>query len=454
MAAFITKGDNLFNEAIFQHNYKNVPIPSFASGNLKTYADAIGTNSILYTLLDYKAKKSSQIKPIIVKEVKDKLAAKEFYKWNGKFTEAYEIRQHNHLRTKAFEELPMDEIDSNSELFYLKKLLTNPNPNQTWSAFMYANSMFEDLAGWSLMYGERAKSAIHRGKFTELYQMPTHEMEIMGGTPMEPISGYRFKSFYRQIFEVENSIRNSTFSPLYDSKGGHLYGTSKVKVAWELFKVHSEAIAREYSSNSGGDLRAILMPESNETIAVPEGIGENKALSWLKDSITRAFRQMTSQRISVVGQPLKDIQFRNDLNPDVTINSKRDAKNDASAVWGLDSTVVFPTEKGTTYENQKDQIAKSLRNGVFPSLIRHEEIFREQIVKEQYPGYSLIYDYDVYEELTKDQTKEMETLEKVTFLSDNEKRTRIDYEPLEDERANNPRAYWDTLMPQDVTGEL
>jgi hypothetical protein len=70
MADFLNKGDNSFNEAIFQHNYRNIPIPSLASANLKTYADAIGTNSILYSVMDYKAKKSSQIKPIIVREVK------------------------------------------------------------------------------------------------------------------------------------------------------------------------------------------------------------------------------------------------------------------------------------------------------------------------------------------------------------------------------------------------
>jgi hypothetical protein len=45
---------------------------------------------------------------------------------------------------------------------------------------------------------------------------------------------------------------------------------------------------------------------------------------------------------------------------------------------------------------------------------------------------------------------EMETLEKLTYLSDNEKRERIDYEMLEDARANTPRAYWDTLTQDPI----
>jgi hypothetical protein len=451
MADFLNKGDNSFNEAIFQHNYRNIPIPSLASANLKTYADAIGTNSILYSVMDYKAKKSSQIKPIIVREVKDKTLSKEFYKWNGKFTDAYEIRQHNKLRKKAFEEISFDEINDKSDLFYLKKLLTNPNAYQTWSEFIYAYSMFEDLAGWSLMTGEVAQSAATRGKFTELYQLPTHLMDILGGSPMEPVTGYKFKSDYKTIFDAETCIRISGFNPDYDLRGGHLYGLSKVRVAWELFQSHAEAVARQYSSNAGGDLRAIITPKSGETFDSSSlGGDENTFAQRFKDLILRSFRQKTNQRMAIVAQPIEAIQFQNALDSTVTTSTKLEAKNDVAAVWGIDPSVVFPTESGTTYTNQKDKVSASLRNGVFPSLQKIEEKFREEIVKKQYNGYSLIFDYDVFEELTKDQTMEMETLEKLTYLSDNEKRERIDYEMLEDARANTPRAYWDTLTQDPI----
>ena len=154
--------------------------------------------------------------------------------------------------------------------------------------------------------------------------------------------------------------------------------------------------------------------------------------------------------MAIVAQPIEAIQFQNALDSTVTSATKMEAKNDVAAVWGIDPSVVFPTESGTTYTNQKDKVSASLRNGVFPSLQKIEEKFREEIVKKQYNGYSLIFDYDVFEELTKDQTMEMETLEKLTYLSDNEKRERIDYEMLEDARANTPRAYWDTLTQDPI----
>lgn len=451
--------NNSFHEAVFQHNYKNIPIPSLASVNLKTYADAIGLNPILFTVMDYKAKKSSQIKPIIVKEVKDKTLAKEFYKWNGKYTDAYEIRQQNKLRKKAFDEIYFDEINQANELFYLKKILTNPNNYQTFSEFMYASSMFEDLAGWSLMFGERSEAIRQKGQFTELYAMPTHLMDIMGGNPMEPVSGYRLKSDYKTIFNPEDAIRISGFSPDYDSKGGHLYGTSKVKVAWSLFQAHAEAVARQYSSNAGGDLRALIMPKAGDnfdTTSLGAGGDETKWVQRFKDMIYRSFKQKTAQRIAVLGQPVDAIQFQNALDSTVTTSTKLEAKQDVAAVWSLDPSVVFPTEAGTTYTNQADKIANSLRSGVFPSLQKFEEKFREHIVKTQYPGYSLIFDYDVYEELTKDQTKEMDSLEKLTYMTINEKRQRIDYERIEDPQADIPVALWNVLMPDttDANTEL
>lgn len=445
--------NNSFHEAVFQHNYKNIPIPSLASVNLETYADAIGLNPILYTVMDYKAKKSSQIKPIIVKEVKDKSLVKEFYKWNGKYTDAYEIRQQNKLRKKAFEEIDFDHINQANELFYLKKILTKPNNYQTFTEFIYATSMFEDLAGWSLFFGERSESFRQKGQFTELYSMPTHLMEIIGGTPMDPISGYRLKFDYKTVFSIEDAIRISGFSPDYDSRGGHLYGTSKVKVAWSLFQAHAEAVARQYSSNAGGDLRALIMPKAGDnfdTNSLGAGGDETKWVQKFKDMILRSFKQKTNQRIAIIGQPVDAIQFQNALDSTVTTSTKLEAKQDIAAVWGLDPSVVFPTEAGTTYTNQADKIANSLRSGVFPSLQKLEENFREEIVKAQFPGYSLIFDYDVYEELTKDQTKEMETLERLTYMTINEKRERIDYERIDDPQADIPVALWNVLMPDNT----
>ncbi|MCR9065506.1 MAG: phage portal protein [Cytophagales bacterium] len=435
--------NDLFAKAVFQYPNKNIPIPVPLTRNLKAYTDAFETNSILYTLIDYKAKKSAKIKPLIVKET-DKQNAKEFLKWNGKYTDKYELKNLKQLRLKSFEEIPMEDIDLRSELFGLKSLLTRPNDYQTFAQFLYAQSAFEDASGWRAFY--KYKGGLKNGKTLKLNVLPTNLVEILGGTYDEPISGYKFTNNYKERFEPEEVLRISGFSFNYDLNGGHLYGTSKVKAAWTVFQNHAQALERQYNSFNNGDLRALLMPK--EGVGVPQDAADGTPWYQLfRDSIFRGFKQLGPQRTAIIGASMDVVQFNSELRDNIITTALKDAKGDTASVWGFKSEVVFNTGDGAKYENQEKYIADSLRGGVFPSLIELEEGLREDIVKKEYQGYSLIFDYDVYEELTKDQTKEIVALKDATMLSINEKRAYLDYEPYDDPAADIPEALRNELVP-------
>lgn len=438
--------EDLFLENIFRFNYENIPIPK-VDWNSKALIEASGTNAVLFTLMDYKAKKSGLIRPMIVKETSDKAAMKEYYIESKRAATHSDFLELKKLRTKAFEEIYFDDISDTdiNGLGGLKKLLTRPNPFQTWSQFMYSNSFFKDN-GWTAMY--KWKPKINLGKTVRLYSLPTHLVNIISsGTWDDPIKAYQFDYNPSRQFEIkkEDIIRVSSFSPKYDTNGAHLYGTSKIKVAWDEFQTYAKAVEREYSSFTGGDLRAILMPDG-DILDLPSD--QKQQATWFqnfKDGIIRAFKQSGNQKIAITPTMLKDIQLRQELTEKITAEAKEKAQSIACAVWGLDMPAVFPTNQGTTFDNQKEYAAKTLRNGVFPDLRDFEEALREDLVKPEYKGYSLLFDYDVYEELTRDLAKEMEMLTKADFLSDNEKRAYIDYDEMEDERAAVPRAYWNDL---------
>jgi hypothetical protein len=452
MSAFNIKGNsptqpNIFNDSVFQHSFNNIPIPDFLN-NSRQYVDAIKTNPILFTIMDYKAKKSSQIKPLILKTTGSSSDAKEFKKWNGKYSNWYELKQLERLRTKAFEDVDMEEITARSELFGLKKLLTKPNEMQTWADLMYACSMYKDN-GWAALWGHKGLSP---GKFQDLYALPTHLIEIMGGGRDSIISGYRFRHSpaKEKQFNAEDVIRVSGFSPDLDTNGSHLYGISKLKLAWSLVQGYSKAIEREYSSFDGGDLKAIITPKDGGEPIENDASG---VFQKFRDSLMRSFGQKTPQKMAIVGAPIEVIQLRSDLDAAATSSAKKEAKEDASAIWGIDAQVVFPNGSGTTFDNQKEYIAKTLRNGVFPDLVSLEESLNEYLVKPQYKGYTLAFDYDVFEELTRDLGKEIEMLSKADFMSDNEKRAYIDYDGLIDARGEIPSKYWDIMIPDPLPNE-
>lgn len=434
---------DLFDQNIFKQVFTNVPIPEL-SYNAKALAEAIETDSVLYSIQAYKARQSSRVLPVISKEVPgEKSTVKEFKKWNGIYTDQYERKKLKELRNKAFEEIYLDDIDERSNLFGLKKLLTMPNQYQTFAEFLEAYSFNIDN-GWAPIWGVRLETGINKGHYQNLYVLPSHLIEIMGGTTLEPIRGYRFKPNYvkDQEFKPEDVIRISSYSPRYDSNGGHLYGLSKIKVAWDDFQVRTKSLERKYTNFSNGDLRSLLVPkEGSDWGDSPEAV--QTFTKKMKDILTRAFRQVLPQRVAFLGTPIDVHHFQNDIKETLIKEAEEMAIRVACAAWGIDQTVVFPTNEGTTYDNQQVMTGKALRNGVFPDLIKLESRLNEEAVKPFYKGYSLTFDYDVFEELNNDIFKEIETLSKADFIPDNVKLRWIDQEPLEDPRADIPSKYWD-----------
>ena len=440
---------DVFQENIFRYNFQNGPIPKLVRNqNARQLADAVGTNSILFTIVDKKASFSSNVKPEILGKTKDKAGMKEYLKWNGKYKKKYEIKQLNKLKEAAFEPIEFSDINESSELYFLKNLLTRPNPEQTFAQFLYAYSFWMDN-GWSALYKWKPDLSL-TGKTQRLYALPTTMINIIGGSDyFGGVQSYRFDyNDSTKDIPAEEIIRISQFSPRYDLYGGHLYGLSRIEAAWSEFQNYAQAVEREFSSFSGGDLRAILFPK--DPMALQGLPSDEKGISAyfqkFKDGLLRAFSQKGESKIAIVPSQLEAIQMQQDLRDNVTTKAKEKSMQIACAVFQMEYPAVFPDLQGTTFDNQQEYVAKSIRNGVFPDLRRLEENLREYLVEKEYPNVTFSFDYDVYDELVEDIATEIEGLRFADYLTDNEKREFLSYEPLEEERANVPRAYWNELI--------
>lgn len=430
---------NLFNKGVFSQYYQNVPIPKYDVTKLQ---EQFKKNSLLFAIMDFKAKKSSQVKPQIVKTV-NQADAKEFKKWNSKVADPYERKQLNKLRLKAFEEIELDEITVSDDLYKLKKILTQPNEYQTFGQFLYAFSCFMDLSGWSAQYNDIMENGINKGKYQNIYELPSNHIEIVAGGIGEPIKEYRMLYGFRQTYPAEYVTRLSSFSFDYNGTGGHLYGTSKVQAAWDELETYNKGKEREYSSFDGGDLRAILMPKlEGLNVDSYEGGTITEKFMKFRDSILRSLKQIGRQKVAIVDQQLDVIQMINKLENNVTKDAKAEVKANVSSVWHMHPDYVFGSSESSTYDNMKMYVSASLRDGVFPDIQMKFEALNEYVIN-NFNGYGLIPDFDVFPELTLDRSTEMERLAKVDFMSDNEKREWMDYSKIEDERAELPSKYWD-----------
>jgi HK97 family phage portal protein len=425
---------NPLQNGIFEY-VRNIAIP--LNEPIYKYVDLFNTNALVYTAVDFLAMKASQAKPMIFK-TKDRGAEKEMRKMAGMWKDSYEYKQYKDAKTKGIDEIYLEDIGlgDGDELLRLKRILTRPNDFQTFGEMLHSLVVFNQTVGWSMIYANTTNKGI-----IDLNSAPTHEIDIEGGSPKNPILSYKFKGNYQIKLDPKFCFPVRTFSTKYDRMGTHLYGNSKVKIAYSEILTYIEAVAREYTAFKTGDSAHILSPKDPE--AQQSAAGDKGFFQKIMNDIFSGLRKKDRHQAVFVPYALEHINLASSLKDANVIESKKAIKEIVAGVFHLPVRVVYNDTSGGTYNNLKEDKKDALRNGVFPLLNQFEETINERIIKPNF-GYEFGFDYDSYEELNPDVIADMERLAKVDFMSDNEKRSWNNLEELEDERANTPQKYWES----------
>lgn len=425
---------NPFQNGIFEY-VRNIAIP--LNEPIYKYVDLFNTNALVYTAVDFMAMKASQAKPMIFK-TKDRGAEKQMRKMAGMWKDSYEYKQYKEAKTKGIDEIYLEDIGlgDSDELLRLKRILTRPNEFQTFGEMLHSLVVFNQTVGWSMIYANTTSQGI-----IDLNSAPTHEIDIEGGTPASPILSYKFKGNYNIKLEPKYCFPVRTFSTKYDRMGTHLYGTSRVKIAYAEILTYVEAVMREYTGFKTGDSAHILYPKELE--AQQAAADDKGAFQTMVDKIFGALKKTNRHNAVVIPYAMDHLNLASPLKDANVIESKKAIKEIVAGVFHLPVRVVYNDTSSGTYNNLKEDKKDALRNGVFPLLNQFEETINERIIKPNF-GYEFGFDYDCYEELNPDVIADMERLAKVDFISDNEKRAWNDFEALEDERANTPQKYWES----------
>ena len=113
------------------------------------------------------------------------------------------------------------------------ELLDHPNPMQGRDEFI------EALFGWLLVTGNAyiyeisPEDGLNKGKPAELWLLPSHLTEILGGGMTNPIAGYRVNIGAGMSMPIPaNKVRHLRFwNPSTDQSGSQLYGQSPMSAA-------------------------------------------------------------------------------------------------------------------------------------------------------------------------------------------------------------------------------
>lgn len=430
--------DSQFNNntyyKIFYDFVSNTPIPK---QNVAQFAHLYEQNPVVFALIDFKAKKAGQIKPLIYKP-KDKGAERAFLQMNGANLgdNIGLVKEKKEAKYRGIQEVHLDELTIlDKELYTIKKMLTTPNAQMRWSEFIYSLSAFYDLAGWSLIWGSKISGTQEYG---ELYSIPTHLIEAVGGSPTNPVTEYIYMGDNRISLKAKDCVPIRSFSLNWNKSGTNLYGTSKVQVAFSEIQTYIESKGRQYTSFKTGDSAHILYPENDEQFRFGE---DENMLRRFKDMIMGGLRNKDRHQAAVVNQKLGHINLSSTLDKAQTIEVQQDIRDICAAVWSLPPRLVFNDSRSATYNNMVEDKKNALYNCVFPYLNLVEQAIAEDIIRPLSSGHKMTFDYDIYPELLPNITEDMARLDKVSYLTDDEKRKYFGFEPLPDKLGEIPTKY-------------
>jgi len=440
---------NLYNAAVFSLPLRGMPVTT--PYNLEKYSKIFDTNALIYALIDWKASRACEIKPEIYK-IKDTSAAKEYKKWNGIYVEKYELKKLAALKSAAYEEIDLSGISVDDRTYgKLKKILKQPSPLFNWKQYIYHIVSTMDVSGFQPIWGNRLTSGLNAGKFEGLYPLPAYQTEIIGGTSFDPIRGYKIKgNDYTKEFLAEDVMLLRSHSFNYDSQGSFLYGTPRVKVALKEIDTYNASKERELYGFQTGDSSTIIFPRDKEVSEAFENQGPEEKEGFIS-RIFKRLKQKNRENVAITGFPLDSIKIDTPLSESRTNEAQKSIIEILCAVWHI-SPVLMGSQESSSYNNLKEVGKISLRDAVFPVMREVCEAHDDFLIPTFGKDLTLQFDFDVFEEFSEDIKVQAEALEKMPFLSDNEKRAWIDYDPIEDERANLPQSYWDIgYIPNDGT---
>ena len=433
--------DNLFNQIFFSIPSNGIPIPN--SYSLQEFADFYDTNALIYALIDWKASRAAEIQPVLYL-IKDTKSAKEFKKWNGKYINEYELKQLAKVKAVAYEEIDLNAVTT-SDLTYgkLKQIFKQPSPLYSWKQFVYMYMASRDVSGFSAIWGNRLDSGLNKGKIQSLYPLPSHITQIIGGTQFEPIHGYKvIEASYQKEFLAEDTmlLRNHSFK--YGVQGEFLYGTPRVKAAVREIKTYNASKLREEFGFVTGDARTLLSPKDRDYAEHLNSLSPESKQKWFDDMFKR-LRQTNRENVAVTNVPMDATRIDSPLSESRTTEAQKSILETLCGVWHI-SPILMGSQASSTFNNMKEVGKISLRDAVFPEMRELGEGLNDFLIKGYGENLELALDFDNFEEFSEDIKVQAEALDKMPFLTDNEKRDWVDYAPLPDDKANLPAAYWDT----------
>ena len=319
----------------------------------------------------------------------------------------------------------------------LCKFITNANPTMKMSEFREGHFIYKLAIGNSYWYKPLIDAGVNRGKATELWLMPSNNVQVLGGdTWMNPVGGYNLIRNTTISFKVEEVYHSKFFNPLFGDYGT-LYGLSPLKAAIRVISKQNQAVLTELKQFENQSPPYLLYRDTKDSIMgglSPEQTGQTEEL----------FKDYASKHKS--GRPIvlpdKFGMLKLGVSPvDLDIlNSNLEGRRILCSIYGIASEM-FGDKAKSTYNNmveaKKDAWQTCLKPNCDEFASDLTSFLINPVLEYQKQGLFFAMDYTDISELQADKAQ-MVTWMKAAYWTPNEIRDATGVAPFDNPAMNEP----------------
>lgn len=376
-------------------------------------------NATVYSIINLITKAASTI-PLQIYEVSNEANAKRYKSMTSGYMDSNAMHAANVLRKRAFKE-----VDNTA----LHKLLERPNPAQSYNAWLTEIISFGLLTGNRYIYGIGPESGPSLGKYTELYVLPSQNIEIMSGGIMEPVQGYKLQ--YNGTFEApaQDVCHIKNFNPDYDGTGTHLYGQSPLRAGLRTLTTNNEAVTTGVKYLQNQTARGILSSDEGDINEVQAQQLKDKFRQQHQGSNNAGDVIITPSKLSWInfGLPASDLALIEQYNSSI---------KDLCNIYNIPVQLLNNTDS-STYNNMKEAKKALYQNAVIPELVKLRDELNRWLTPKYGANLYIDFDFSAIPELQEDMDKMVAQLGQAWWVTPNEKRQAMFYgeseSPLMDE---------------------
>jgi HK97 family phage portal protein len=297
----------------------------------------------------------------------------------------------------------------------LLELIDCPNPQEGKKEFFQKFYGMFDVFGNSYIYAPVMDTGMNRGKFTEMWVMPSNKVEIKSGAWYEPIKGYVIDEDWEHNEMSPREVLHCKYPNLDFDQGQEWYGLSPLQVALNRLKADKQREETQYKSYENAGAQGIVSRKrANEQsyMQVDQQDRIQRSLNnRLKNKDNRVMFSADELVYQQLGLTSHDMQLIED------------------AKWSLKTlcnlyhvpSQLFNDSESSTYNNMKEARKSAIINAVLPKVNMFCTEFNRHFVKGWEDDIYLEPDTSGIEELQADKKEMVEWLEKAP-LTENEKR--------------------------------